>query len=560
MPLRRKIIAGAIAVHTAFLIPFVVALLLTGVVYYDVSKLRFGSHGLAVRAAAVLNTAARIMYFPAKPLFMLLHVDPYISRGLHAGELAGSIGGRIDRIGYAAARIAPLILSKDVTQEQLLEADRAVDTMKSETAYLSRDMALFADAAPFDTVRMYSSITKQGAEAVNSLDLLLGRSKEQRLVVFFLNNRELRPGGGFIGSLAFITMRNYSVQELRVEDVYEIDGQITSHSPPHPAVAKYLEVPHLFLRDSNFSPDFAMNVQTAEKLMKETGRLDGINGAVGITTTAIENILGVLGTVPVPDFDQTVSKDNFYIVTQSAVEQNFFPGSIQKRSFLSSLMRSILLAFESADKKALARSLIADLDRKNIVAYSRLKPVENLLVQNGWAGALTAPVDDYLYPVEANVGANKANYFVRREMKYNADYSTGHDNTHEFTVLWRNESPGDSFLAGTYKNYFQLYVPAAADVKEVSLNGTLYTNISESVSAPYRIIGAYVEIPPGASRTLSITYTTSADTGKTPYSLVVQKQTGAQNSDIQFSVMHPSMQKLFSVRKSLEKDLTITFP
>ena len=39
----------------------------------------------------------------------------------------------------------------------------------------------------------------------------------------------------FIGSLGFVTLKNYSITRFEVQDVYEIDGQIpdiTSHTMP----------------------------------------------------------------------------------------------------------------------------------------------------------------------------------------------------------------------------------------------------------------------------------------------------------------------------------------
>jgi len=91
--------------------------------------------------------------------------------------------------------------------------------------------------------------------------------------------------------------------------------------------------PNWFLRDSNFNPDFAMSASQAASFLKlETG--ESINGVIGIDVSFLSSLLDATGPVKLPDYQQTLTKDNFYLLTQSQVENNFFPGSTQKKDFL----------------------------------------------------------------------------------------------------------------------------------------------------------------------------------------------------------------------------------
>ena len=65
------------------------------------------------------------------------------------------------------------------------------------------------------------------------------------------------------------------------------------------------------------------------------------SGGILITTTAVENILYAFNDLYLPDFKEYINAKNFYLKTQLYVEKKFFPGSIQKKTFLSSIVRQI---------------------------------------------------------------------------------------------------------------------------------------------------------------------------------------------------------------------------
>ena len=92
---------------------------------------------------------------------------------------------------------------------------------------------------------------------------VLTEKNPKKYVIFFANNMELRPGGGFIGSFGIFEIGNYSIGEIKIYDIYDADGQLTVHLDPPKPIAQYLHVPHWFFRDSNFSPDFFTNLPRA---------------------------------------------------------------------------------------------------------------------------------------------------------------------------------------------------------------------------------------------------------------------------------------------------------
>lgn len=373
------------------------------------------------------------------------------------------------------------------------------------------------------------------------LDKLLGSKEKVRYLIFFLNNRELRPGGGFIGSVGTITLHNYTLTDILIEDVYEIDGQLTEHVEPHSAVRKYLEQPNGFLRDSNFSPDFKKNVDAAVFFLQKTKRLQDRNfeGAVGITPTAFEYLLDGIGELYLTDYQTSITKDNFYDKTQTYVEDDFFPGSKQKRNFLTSLTGTMLLQLERTSPEKIFTSLYKGLAEKQIVLFAKTRQIESIFNKLGWAGRQSRSQFDYLFPVDANVGVNKINSFITRDIFLQTHIKPGGSINRSFTALYANKSTGRERFGGTYKNYFQLYMPRNITIQSVQIGNENILRYDTFYEQGYSVVGVFIEVPPRETRRLIVNYTSSEKYHhKRPYTLRLQKQIGSKNDNVTiFSIL-----------------------
>lgn len=176
-------------------------------------------------------------------------------------------------------------------------------------------------------------------ETIDTWPTILGFNGKKTYLVLFQNNMELRPGGGFIGSFGILSVENGTLGKLQIHDVYDADGQLTESIEPPYGLQRYLGVSHWFLRDSNFDPDFTTDAkQAALFLQKETKQK--VDGVIAIDTTFLKNLLAVVGSVYLPDYKVTVTPDNFYLLTETNAEKNFFPGSTQKKRFPSEFNNS----------------------------------------------------------------------------------------------------------------------------------------------------------------------------------------------------------------------------
>ena len=86
------------------------------------------------------------------------------------------------------------------------------------------------------------------------------------------------------------------------------------------------------------------------------------------------------------------------------------------------------------------------------------------------AGSNAPAYKDWIMPVDANVGVNKMDALIRKTMDIQLSHSRG-ALVHTFKSTYTNTITADATEKESYKNYFQLYVPAEAVLRKAVLNG-----------------------------------------------------------------------------------------
>lgn len=389
-------------------------------------------------------------------------------------------------------------------------------------------------------------------------DSVFAKDSEKKYLLLFANNMELRPGGGFIGSFGVLNMKNYSIQSLNVYDVYDADGQITAHVRPPSAIRDHLNQPHWFLRDSAFSPDFYENYQQAEYFLEKSLGYRDFDGVILLTTTAIQNVLAAMGEMYVPDFKETVTADNFYIKAQLYAESEFFPGSRQKKTFLSSVMNQMMIDLPQADTLKLSEMVRKSLDEKQLVLYFDDEELQQQLDGMYWSGRTIKPkctspnpncIVDYLFPYDANLGVNKANFFITKSQKLSAKIDASGLVSHTYSIVYKNDSFEDIFPGGWYKNYFQVLLPRGIRIKKVMLDDREIRTF-DLQTGDFTRIGFLSEVAPKSLGKITIQYELNQPItkGSAIYQLIIQKQIGSANSDFQLALELP--QNTYVVNKN----------
>ncbi|MFA9288904.1 MAG: DUF4012 domain-containing protein [Weeksellaceae bacterium] len=501
---------------------------------------------------------SKSFYTFSRPIFNFFSIARPIDSMFQINESTQIMLGSYSSIKARSGSMLERMMSPSIGDDQTLIEDKE-EIMKSLHEF-DDQLAIVKETFPTWNADMKKTKTELNEvsnlldsvfELEPHMDTLFGRDAEKKYMLLFANNMELRPGGGFIGSFAIMRMKNYHLEELTVYDVYDADGQLEERIQPPAAISEHLDQPFWFLRDSAFSPDYPTNYAQAERFLElELGEVN-FDGGVMMTTTAVQNILQAMDKLYIADYDDTITAENFYLKTQIHAEKDFFPGSQQKKRFLASVMDTMLLNIGQASPTQLVRMLQRSLDEKQLVMYTKDAEVQQVIERNFWAGQLLKPtcqlesavncVLDFIYPIDANLGVNKANYFVQRPLGLEVNIQPDGSIQNKLSLAYQNTSYADVFPGGTYKNYFQLYLPPNAQITTVSVDDEIITDYEET-NFDFKTISMLVDIPPQQSKTIQVQYVlpTTIISGSGIYQLIFQKQVGSPSSDFFLKVTAPS--------------------
>jgi hypothetical protein len=501
---------------------------------------------------------AKKLYFLSRPVYLLFSIASLPDDLISIGEKLVVIGDS----GFSAydngKNLLVFLFKKNKTEEEKKLFALKLKNLSSQLKTINENLSLLIQKLSQlnllkEKKTIFSSFNQSLTKFIKFypyLEKIIENKTNQKFLILFANNMELRPGGGFIGSLGILQIKDYTFEGIEIYDVYDIDGQLTIHIDPPEPIKKYLNLNHWFLRDSNFSPDFWENYQKVKFFLEKSVGWQDFSGAILITTTAIQKILEAFPPIYLVDLKEKITKDNFYLKTQFYVEKNFFPGSIQKKSFLSSIVRGLILNIENASLKNLSLNLSQLFEEKQIVFAFEEEDYQKIIEELGWGGRLAKPVCfssfdncivNFLFPYEANLGANKANFFINRHYSLKILIDSSGKITNYFTILFKNEAKDDIFPGSNYRNFFQILLPKTVSIKEIKKNGVLVEDVSFEDKEEFKKIGIFLEIPQKKTVVLEIVYKNEKPITNNfaVLQLIIQKQIGALNSDITLKLSLP---------------------
>ena len=385
----------------------------------------------------------------------------------------------------------------------------------------------------------------------------LGLRGERQFLVMFMNDTELRPTGGFLGSYGLLLIRDGDMKRLTTDDAYAVDRLGSGNSAyaiPSPApIAKYLEQPVWFFRDGTWSPDFPSGAQETVSLFRQEIATAGqpvpqIDGVIGITTGFLEHLLDFVGPVTVNGVTYTSGNaaDLLEYQVEVAFEQQGIAREDRKDAvgeLTNAIMDKVLEVSPSrfTEVFALLTSAFADRD---MALYSADADTQAVLEDAGWAGNMNVSgANDVIMVVDANMASLKSDPVVKRSIEYSVSpYGSGYRAT--LAVTYDHQGSFD-WKTSRYRTYTRVYVPEGSEL--VSVDGSLANDAIRNPSgAPGEIVtteefgltsfGTFTSVEPGQSRTLTFVYTLPASVGTAikngSYTLRVLKQIGADDRDL----------------------------
>ena len=285
-------------------------------------------------------------------------------------ELVATSGADVDR----AAELLAAAGSKldDIPDEALGEIREA------------RDLAA-------DPIASYATLLDSYRELDDVLPGLLGWGDEKRYLVLAQNPAELRPTGGYTGTIGTVVLRDGAIVEQRFEDTYFLSVQegLPFVEPPR-ALADFLlgDDQSWRLADANWSPDFPTSARKAAEFYQiETGE-GPVDGVIAITTYALDRILEVTGSVEVPEYGVTVQPGDVTLTLLGATRGT--PSSIEgRKDVLDALARQTtdrLLSLPPERWDDTVAALDDVRERGDALVWLADEDAQQLVEEAGWDG------------------------------------------------------------------------------------------------------------------------------------------------------------------------------
>ncbi len=386
-----------------------------------------------------------------------------------------------------------------------------------------------------------------------------GLGVEKHFLLLFENNDELRPAGGFIGTIGDMTIQDGNVMSVATQDVYALDGPVekTMTTQPPAPLTQYLKVPAWFLRDSNWSPDGPTSFAKALELLATEQTLQGkaptsYDGVIAFTPTFISGLLKLLGPITVDD--QTFNADNFaesldYQVEYGYVQKGLHP--IQRKEIVGKLTQQMvarLMQFPLSEWGEIIPVVDDAVLGKQLFVYSANDAMQKRIEAIGWSGQRIAPSTDALMVVDANLGSLKTDPSVARHITYRLRQNETGDLVASVSILYDHTGDFD-WKTTRYRTYTRVYVPKGSTLLRSS--GTLLDDrlnnpslavgpVDTTQEGEWTVFGAFTSVEPHEQQTLEFVYMLPPELAGSllggGYELSVLKQLGAQNSALTVDV------------------------
>jgi len=467
------------------------------------------------------------------------------------------------------------LLEEATNQLQQVHADGLPEEMRPQVATLKDALG-------------NGQASLQEFQAISHLLLsLVGHDRPRTYLFLFQNQTELRPTGGFMGSLAEVDVDRGELKKIRVPGggPYDLRNQLTTRVvPPQPLqlVASRWE-----FQDANWFPDFPAAAKKIDWFWSKAGQptLDGI---VTINETIMPKLLAVTGPIDMPEYGKTITADNFLLETQKAVELEYDKTENQPKKFIGDLMPKVLEKIKGSNHDewlTYLGVLTEALDTKEVQVWAANSDEEGLVERFGWSGQLKPSAGDALALVEANIAGQKTDGVIDERVTHDANI--GEDGTIVDTVTiarQHNGQKGELFRGGNNVEYLRLYVPQGSELIEASgfdaPSSSLFKvllpqdpldpdvarevqnerqTVSPDVTATDEFgrtaFGAWVQLAPGASSVTTFKYKlpftvmdiskrtmsqTDSSVPRAAYTVLLTSQSGKENRLIQSQVHFPS--------------------
>ncbi len=490
-----------------------------------------------------------------------------------------------EREATLGAVLRVLAENQPLVQQAAARAARAEQTLAS----VPSDALSPLLASRVQTLQRAAPLVRAGLQLATLAPHLGGFDQPRTYLLLALNEDELRPGGGFISSAGRLTVRNGQIVELNFLDANLVDDYLNKSYPyPPEPLFKYMWSEMWLFRDANWSPDFPTSARQAAAFY-EYGQGVSVDGVIAFDQRLVEMLLSALGPIQVSGITEPVTATNVRQLMRAAWNPDSYgvtlEWALRRKDFVGQFAAAIRERIESGRTNvdwlqvgiAMHRALVS----RHLMIYVNHSEAAGVLSKLGWDGALRQSEGDYLMVVNANLGFGKVNPLVKKRIDYqvtlNADGTAIADLSLKYThqgwqegvrcqhsFSYTGNLTYEMMMHRCYYNYLRVLTPLGSVLRaatahptpgEYLLRGQADDGQAVTLTEENKTVFAqFFVVEYGKSLTTRFTYdlpdVAKLGEGKWRYTLLMQKQAGAEDIPVLLKIAIPPRAKLLMASPS----------
>lgn len=350
---------------------------------------------------------------------------------------------------------------------------------------------------------------------------LMGANGPRTYFMGFQTNAEARGTGGLLGGFGILRFENGEPKVDTLGPNIELDKQFAPIDLGPEFAANYgFTNPTTDYRNSNQSSHFPYAAQIWKSMWaQQTGM--NVDGVIALDPVALSYILGAVGSVTMPDGEK-VTKDNVVELTESTAYTRFPDDQLARKEYLQGIATQVVkkVTGQLDSPRELLEALGKAVGERRIAVWSSLPADQELLEQTPLSNVIPDDPAPYAEVVVNNLGGNKLDYYLTRDIEYVADGCSGDTRNSTVTIRLTNtvqDVPAPDYVSGKegFLPGVQLNVPRGTmltsvrllvtkDAKLVSaLSNGQQVQVFRSTERNHPSFEVQVAIPPGKSGELT---------------------------------------------------------
>lgn len=291
---------------------------------------------------------------------------------------------------------------------------------------------------------------------------ILGEESQRRYLVVFQNSSELRPTGGFMGSMAEVVVDRGDLRQVNVMGggPYDLQGQLKTRvkSPkPLSLVSARWE-----FQDANWYPDFAASAENVRRFWSDAGQ-PTLDGVIAVNVAAMEGLLEDIGPIEMPQYGKTFTAETFRQELQNAVEVEYDKGENKPKKIIGDLIPLVMERVLNADntlKPKLLKRLNVSLENKDMQVYLTRENEQSVFSRYGWTGELKPTIGDALAVIGTNIAGQKSDAAIREHVDHDVRISNDGTITDTVTLVRQHTAAkGTPFIGVNNVQFMRFYAP-----------------------------------------------------------------------------------------------------